>query len=49
MERPSIDEQEAFNMLRDQARRTNRRIVDLADAVVAGQLLLPAQPTPQSE
>jgi AmiR/NasT family two-component response regulator len=41
MERHGINEQAAFGMLRDQARRTNRKVVDLADAVVAGQPLLP--------
>jgi AmiR/NasT family two-component response regulator len=41
MERHGVDEQEAFTMLRDRARRTNRKMVDLADAVVAGHLLLP--------
>lgn len=46
MERHRIDEQAAFDMLRDQARRTQRKLVDLAEAVVAGQPLLPARPDP---
>jgi AmiR/NasT family two-component response regulator len=41
MERHSIDEQTAFNMLRDQARRSNRKVVDVADAVVSSLPLLP--------
>ena len=44
MERHGIDEQAAFNMLRDQARRTHRKLVDVADAVVAGHPMLPARP-----
>jgi AmiR/NasT family two-component response regulator len=42
MERHSIGEQQAFNMLRDQARRTNRKIVDIAEAVIATHRLLPS-------
>jgi AmiR/NasT family two-component response regulator len=42
MERHSIDEQEAFNLLRQHARRTNRKIVDVAEAVLATHRLLPA-------
>jgi AmiR/NasT family two-component response regulator len=49
MERHGIDEQAAFNMLRDNARRTHRKLVDLADAVVAGQPMLPARPAEQTE
>jgi AmiR/NasT family two-component response regulator len=47
MERHGIDEEAAFDMLRDEARRTHRKLVDLADAVVAGHPMLPARPTPQ--
>jgi response regulator NasT len=43
MERHDVDEQQAFNMLRDQARRTQRRLVDVADAVVLGRPILPAR------
>jgi len=43
MERHSIDEHEAFDMLRDRARSTNRKIVDVAEAVVASQPLLPSR------
>jgi hypothetical protein len=43
MERHGIGEQAAFEMLRDQARRTQRKLVDIADAVVTGHPMLPAQ------
>jgi response regulator NasT len=48
MERHGIDEQHAFHLLRDQARRTNRKIVDVAESVLASHRLLPSgnQPTP---
>ncbi|HEV8565140.1 MAG TPA: ANTAR domain-containing protein [Actinomycetota bacterium] len=41
MERHSIDEQTAFRMLRDHARANNRKLVDVASAVVDGHRLLP--------
>jgi AmiR/NasT family two-component response regulator len=44
MERHSIDEREAFVMLREQARRTNRKITDVAEAVNVSVPLLPARP-----
>ena len=44
MERHSIDESAAFAMLRDQARAGNRKLIDLAAAVVDGHRLLPKQP-----
>ena len=47
MERHRIDEQAAFEMLRDHARGTHRKLVDLADAVVTGHPMLPAGPDPQ--
>jgi two-component system, response regulator / RNA-binding antiterminator len=40
MERHSIDEQQAFNMLREQARRTQRKIVDIAGSVIESHRLL---------
>lgn len=43
MERHGINEQEAFGMLRDQARRSHRKLVDLADAVVTSHAILPAR------
>src|SRR5215203_6566963 len=44
MERHSIDEPTAFDMLREHARSTNRKLVDVASAIVDGHLLLPKQP-----
>ena len=44
MERHGIDEREAFDRLRDHARAGNRRVVDVATAVVEGHALLPARP-----
>jgi response regulator NasT len=44
MERHSVDEATAFEMLRDQSRAANRRLVDVAGAVVDGHRLLPKQP-----
>ena len=44
MERHSVDESAAFDMLRAQARSTNRKLVDIASAVVDGHLLLPKRP-----
>ena len=43
MERHSVTEAAAFEMLRDQARSVNRRLVDVAGAVVDGHPLLPKQ------
>ena len=43
MERHSVDDADAFEMLRDQSRRTNTKLVDVAAAVVDGHLLLPKQ------
>ncbi len=44
MERHSIDEAEAFRMLRSDARRANRKITDVATAVVDGHRLLSRKP-----
>jgi AmiR/NasT family two-component response regulator len=44
MERHSIDESAAFKLLREQARSTNRKLVDVSSAVVDGHRLLPKQP-----
>jgi AmiR/NasT family two-component response regulator len=43
MERHSIDEASAFAMLRDRSRIDNRKLIDLAAAVVDGHRLLPQQ------
>jgi response regulator NasT len=44
MERHAIDEASAFELLREQARSDNRKLIDLASAVVDGHRLLPRQP-----
>jgi response regulator NasT len=41
MERHGVDEAAAFELLRDQSRSVNRRLVDVAAAVVDGHPLLP--------
>jgi AmiR/NasT family two-component response regulator len=46
MERHDIDEDHAFEMLRAHARSTNRKLIDLAGAVVDGRHLLPGPPKP---
>jgi AmiR/NasT family two-component response regulator len=45
MERHGIDDKAAFGRLRDHARSGNRRVVEVAQAVVDGHALLPARPT----
>jgi len=44
MERHSVDDRDAFEMLRDHSRRTNSKLADVAAAVVDGHRLLPKQP-----
>jgi AmiR/NasT family two-component response regulator len=44
MERHSINEESAFEMLREQSRIANRKLIDLAAAVVDGHRLLPQKP-----
>ena len=44
MERHSVDEKSAFEMLREHSRSANRKLVDVADAVVDGYRLLPKEP-----
>ena len=41
MERHAIDERAAFELLRQHARRSNRRVIELAHAVSDGHALLP--------
>jgi AmiR/NasT family two-component response regulator len=48
MERHSVDEVSAFEMLRSHSRSVNRRVVDVAAAVVDGHLLLSDVPDPTS-
>ena len=43
MERHRIDEQEAFELLRNHSRRSGRKLIDVATAVVDSHLVLPAQ------
>jgi AmiR/NasT family two-component response regulator len=43
MERHGVGEREAFEMLRDQARSTGRRVVQVAQSVLEGHTLLPKQ------
>jgi response regulator NasT len=44
MERHSIDEHDAFEKLRERSRIDNRKLIDLAAAVVDGHRLLPKDP-----
>ena len=44
MERHSVDAETAFEMLRRHSRDTNRRLIDVAGAVVDGHRLLPKSP-----
>ena len=44
MERHSVPEREAFERLRDHARASGRRVVDVAQSVLDGHALLPKQP-----
>jgi response regulator NasT len=41
MERHKVDEKHAFDLLRGEARRTNRKIVDVAETILSAHLLLP--------
>jgi response regulator NasT len=43
MERHAVDDKAAFERMRDHARAGNRRVVDVAQAVVDGHALLPAR------
>jgi AmiR/NasT family two-component response regulator len=44
MERHSVDEASAFELLREQSRSSNRKLVDVANGVVDGHRLLPKEP-----
>jgi AmiR/NasT family two-component response regulator len=48
MERHSIDDDHAFELLRAHARSTNRKLTDIASAVVDGHRLLPGPPKPDA-
>ena len=49
MERHAIGETEAFELLREQSRVANRKLIDLATAVVDGHRLLPKQPKARAQ
>jgi AmiR/NasT family two-component response regulator len=49
MERHSVDEDRAFAMLRERSRNDNRKLTDLAAAVVDGHRLLPKHPDPPEQ
>jgi AmiR/NasT family two-component response regulator len=49
MERHTVGEDAAFDLLRSHARTTNRRLVDVASAVVDGHALLPKAVAPNEE
>ena len=44
MERHTVGDESAFEMMRNQSRQANRKLVDIAAAVVDGHPLLPTQP-----
>jgi len=44
MERHSVAEREAFELLRDHARTSGRRVIDVAQSVLDGHALLPKRP-----
>ena len=44
MERHSVNEREAFELLRDQSRANGKRVVEVAQAVTDGHALLPKRP-----
>jgi AmiR/NasT family two-component response regulator len=46
MERHGIDDESAFEMLRDHSRTHNRKLIDLAAAIVDGHRMLPREPGP---
>jgi len=48
MERHAVDEQEAFNMLRAEARSAGRKLTDVAEAILASHRLLPNRHLKQS-
>ena len=45
MERHRISEREAFDLLRDHARSSSRRVLEVAQTVIDGHILLPREPT----
>jgi hypothetical protein len=49
MERHGIDEQEAFELLRSQSRRSGRKLIEIAKAVATSHLLLRPRGTDTSD
>ena len=49
MERHSINEENAFELLREQSRTANRKLIDIATAIVDGHQLLPKHPQTSPE
>jgi AmiR/NasT family two-component response regulator len=49
MERHQVDEARAFDMLRDQSRRTGRKLIDVVIAVLESHTLLPVAPAPAED
>ena len=43
MERLGIDEQQAFHLIREEARRTNAKMVDIATSILSSYRLLPGR------
>jgi AmiR/NasT family two-component response regulator len=48
VERYSIDEEAAFRMLRDYARNTNTKLIDVAQGVLHARALLPSRIEPET-
>lgn len=46
MERHDVGDEVAFEMLRTHSRSSNRKLVDIANAVIDGRALLPGPPKP---
>ena len=49
MERHSVDERDAFELLRSHSRHTGRKLIEVAEAVATSHLLLPAPPKGESQ
>jgi AmiR/NasT family two-component response regulator len=46
MDRHDLDERAAFDLLRTRARSSNRKLTDIANAVIDDRRLLPGPPKP---
>ena len=49
MERHGIEEQEAFELIRSQSRRSGRKLIEIAEAVATSHLLLPPRRAESSD